>query len=105
MSIKTERIFLIESGSPLVSHSLNQHQMKANIEGEQRVNLPRKVLRAIVRRERRLQEAFDCEREKQQRIWGRVQGELEGYDGTDYLVLQKEIDYLGRCGISVESRR
>ncbi|MBI2196168.1 hypothetical protein HYU45_01005 [Candidatus Daviesbacteria bacterium] len=84
---------------------LNQVGRKFQRHGEKQLNLPPKELRAITRRERQFQKALDCEAEKQNRVWERIQRGLGGYDGTDCLVLRKEINYLSRCGISVDVER
>jgi hypothetical protein len=51
--IEAEKRVTMESGSPLQNHSMNQHKLKAALEGEKKAwGLSKKELKSLRRREK-----------------------------------------------------
>lgn len=66
---------IIESGSPLAGHSINQRKIKSWLDGERRMAPGRKVMRAQTRAEINSTESL-YEREKTQRVLSVVQASI-----------------------------
>lgn len=102
MGSRVERASVIESGSPLIHHNLNQERLRTANYSKVRNPIPKRVLRARMKREREYKEMLDWEDEKKNRIWVRVVRALEGYDGADCNVFRSEIAFVVSRGITAE---
>lgn len=101
MSTKIERADMIESGGHLSHCNLNQRRLKWIRDTEVKGAKPKKEQRARMKHEREFEETLAWERQKQNRIWSRVERALEGYDEVDCGVLRSEIDFIVRHGVTV----
>lgn len=99
--LERERRRIIESGSPMGGHSLNQFVLKKGIEGERRINpISKKVARSEERRMGHLRGADEYEEAKMARILSRVQILQGGYDDiTD--AFPREVNFLREKGVLV----
>jgi|GEM_PF-5334611 len=99
------REYIAESGSPIANYSTNQRMIKAEIDGKRKFSqsLPRKLLMSDRRKSSRLQGAQQYEDSKIERISDRVRAAFEGYDGFDPIILDREIAYLKRNGVDIQT--
>lgn len=93
------------SGSPLDCHSLNQRGLKAGRQGEARFLPPRKFIMAQARRERLTLEVQILEDAKVERITQRVITCLRDSDIYPREIFRREVSYLKRVGISLDTLR
>lgn len=100
MGIRVERAEVIKSGGVLSQSNLNQKRFKWTRDSEGKNSMPRKEFRARMKHEKKIEEMFDWERQKKNRILSRIERALEGYDGADCTVFRSEIAFIVRCGIS-----
>lgn len=96
-----ERKTSIYGNSPLRSHSMSQYALGITRQGQERLDIPRKVRMAERRRDRLAQEYSDWCDARRDRIFDRVLRCLDkqaafGYDGIIPEILDVELSYLER---------
>ena len=97
----TERARSISNLSPLRGHSMNQEILNVTREGEERLNIPRKVRMSERRKARLAQENSDWCDARRSRISDRVLAYLRKfaefkYDGVVSKIFDAELRYLVR---------
>lgn len=92
--IENERIATVVTKSPLRKHSMGQRTLAGSLEGQKRLEIPRKQRMSENRRLNKQQEAKEYERAKVERIAQRVQAYFEGYDGFSFEVFKREMNFL-----------
>ncbi len=96
---------IVGSGSPIGNHSMNQRNIKVELDCGRSFYQPtsKKILTADKKRARRHQEAQQHETFKTERIADRVRAAFGGYDGFDPIILDREIAYLKRNGVDIQT--
>lgn len=96
---------VVRSGSPLGNHPINQREIKTEVDCGRSFYQPtsKKILTADKKRARRHQEVQQHETFKTKRIADRVRVAFGGYDGFDPIILDREIAYLKRNGVDIQT--
>lgn len=99
---EAERTRVIESGSPLANHSMNQKNINSHLNGEERLSPPKKLVRVQSRKVREAETNKRYEREKIARITERVFTRILNYDAIQEVgPLESELKYLEENGITI----